>query len=172
MDKLKFDDIIRKIKKIYDFSSIYTTPEVKIINMELCAEIKKSPILVSDFINELLQFDLSEENVTNLYLFLKFLTGDKQIKEFISEKDFNCYIAIQFCFGPFLHFQIPLDLWLPLAKDSWEYLKEYHSGNFQTIDDFTKSIQPHIEKCSNLLESFREHPIYGEKIKAKDWGYI
>lgn len=172
MDKLKFDEIISKLKKIYDSSSLYINPEVKILNTELSAEIKKKPSLISDFINELLQSDLSEERVTNLYLFLKFLAYNKQIKEFISEKDFNFYLAIQSVFGPFLHFQIPITLWFSLAEDSWMHLKEYNSGKFSNIDDFTKNIQPHIEKCSNLLESFREHPIYGAKIKAKDWGYV
>lgn len=172
MANMQLNDFINKIKIIYDFSSPYIDPKKELLNNELCIEIEKNPQIVSHFINELLSLDLSEEKINNLYFFSRFLVDNNRLKNIISEKEFNFYLAIQYLFAPYLHFQIPLALWFSLATESWKILKEYNSLKFSTIDDFANNIQSHIEKCSDLLESFREHPAYGEKIKAKDWGYV
>lgn len=171
MNNTKSNDIANKLEKIYDFSSPYIDPKKELLKSDLCLEIEKESDLVDLFFKENLNLPLSEKGLDNLYRFSKFLVDNKQLKEKLSEKNYNFFRAIQYVFGPYLHFGIPLSQWNTLAKESWLILKDYHSGHFLSIEDFSEKNQSQWEKCCQLLEKFKDHPIYGEKIKAKDWGY-
>lgn len=172
MDNLKYNEIIRKLDTLYDFTSPYIDPKKEELESELVKEIEKDTLLASSFFTYILSFELTEVGIKNLSLFSKFLVNNKQLKSVLPEKDFNFHTAMQYVFTPFITFQIPIALWSPLAKESWSILKKYNSNQFTNIDDFSDKIQPHLKKCSELLDTFREHPIYGDKIKAADWGYV
>lgn len=172
MDNLKYNEIIRKLDTIYDFKSPYIDPIKEVLESELLKEIEKDPFLASSFFTYILSFDLTEVGIKNLNLFSKFLVNNKQLKNVLPDKDFNFHTALRYVFMPYITFQIPITLWTPLATESWSILKKYNSNQFINIDVFSDKMQPHLKKCSELLDTFREHPLYGDKIKAADWGYV
>ena len=128
--------------------------------------------LIENYLNYFLNKDLSEEVLDDIYRMTQLITWNEPLAALCSEKDRNINYAIQFVFSIYLRFGVPLKLWQDVADQSWILLKKYYAGAYANFESFKKENQQQWAACCNKLEEFREHPEYGDKIKAKDSGYV
>lgn len=128
--------------------------------------------LIEVYFNYFLSKDLSEEVLDDIYRMTQLITWNKPLAAKCTEKDRNVNYAIQFVFSIYLRFGVPLKLWQDVADQSWVLLKKYYTGAYADFENFKKENQQQWNACCSKLEEFREHPEYGDKIKAKDFGYV